>query len=246
MVFHHAALGSVPASVDDPVLAHEINVTGTLLLLDACRRHGVRRIVLAASSAAYGEPKSVPIKESHPTAALSPYGASKLAGEAYLMAFAHVYGLETVNLRYFNIFGPGQRPDGAYAAAIPRFIDRALRGQPIEIFGDGEQTRDFCYVDNVVQANLLAASRPAASRGEPINIAGGRRITLNALCDELRTHFRETLQVTHGPARNGDIRHSFADISAARDRLGFEPRVTWEQGLAPTIEFLKRLASKRP
>jgi UDP-glucose 4-epimerase len=177
---------------------------------------------------------------------MSPYAVTKLAGEHYLKVFAQIYGIETLNLRYFNVFGPNQKPDGAYAAAIPRFVDAALAGRPITIYGDGEQTRDFCYVDNTVRANLLAASSPRRLAGEVVNIAGGRRIGLNELCRQLGQILGRELAVDHVAPRPGDVRHSLADIGAARDLLGYEPLVRWEDGLAPTVAYLRSLREEGP
>jgi UDP-glucose 4-epimerase len=175
---------------------------------------------------------------------LSPYAVTKLACEHYLKVFSAIYGIETLNLRYFNIFGPNQTPDGAYAAAIPRFVDAALAKRPIEIYGDGEQTRDFCYVDNAVLANLLAAVSPRKFTGEVVNVAGGRRIGLNELCREIARVLGREIDVVHQDPRAGDIRHSLADITLAKELLGFEPLVRWEDGLAPTVAYLSALRSQ--
>src|SRR4029077_16914673 len=176
---------SVPRSVAAPIESDAVNVGGTVTVLDVARRGKGRPVGFAGSSAAYGVAPASPKQEDMPPRPMSPYAVSKLACERYLEVFAGIYGLETVNLRYFNVFGPNQTPDGAYAAAIPRFIDAAIHDRPIQIFGDGEQTRDFCYVDNAVRANLLAAASPRRLAGEVVNIAGGRRIALNDLCREL-------------------------------------------------------------
>ncbi|APR77134.1 UDP-glucose 4-epimerase [Minicystis rosea] len=246
VILHQAALGSVPRSVDTPVESDSVNVGGTVTVLDVARRQGVRRVVFAASSAAYGETPALPKREDMTPLPMSPYAVSKLACEHYLKVFAGIYGLETVNLRYFNVFGPNQTPDGAYAAAIPRFIDAAISGRPITIFGDGEQTRDFCYVDNTVRANLLAASSPKKLSGEVVNIAGGRRIGLNELCREIGRIMGHGVAVDHTAPRPGDIRHSLADITAARELLGYEPFVRWEEGLAPTLAYLRALRAEGP
>lgn len=246
VILHQAALGSVPRSVDTPVESDAVNVGGTVTVLDVARRQGVRRVVFAASSAAYGETPALPKREDMAPMPMSPYAVSKLACEHYLKVFAGIYGLETINLRYFNVFGPNQTPDGAYAAAIPRFIDAAISGRPITIFGDGEQTRDFCFIDNTVRANLLAASSPKKLTGEVVNIAGGRRIGLNELCRELGRIMGHELAVDHVAPRPGDIRHSLADITAARELLGYEPLVRWEDGLAPTLAYLRALRSEGP
>ncbi|MCC6555960.1 MAG: SDR family oxidoreductase [Polyangiaceae bacterium] len=246
VIFHEGALGSVPRSVEAPIESDSANVGGTVTVLDVARREGVRRVVFAASSSAYGETPELPKHEGMTPMPLSPYAVTKLACEHYLKVFAGIYKLETVNLRYFNVFGPNQTPDGAYAAAIPRFVDAALSGRPIPIFGDGEQTRDFCYVDNAVLANLLAATAPRAFAGEVMNIAGGRRIALNALCREISRVLGRDVEVEHLAPRAGDIRHSLADISRAKELIGYEPRVRWEDGIAPTVEYLRALRERGP
>ena len=241
IVFHEAALGSVPRSVEEPIVSDAVNTGGTVTVLDVARHQKVRRLVFAASSAAYGETPELPKHERITPQPLSPYAVTKLACENYLKVFSQMYGLETVNLRYFNIFGLNQTPDGAYAAAIPRFIDAAISDHPIQIYGDGEQTRDFCYVDNAVLANLLAATSPRKFTGEVINVAGGRRIGLNELCREIARVLGREIAVEHTDPRPGDIRHSLADISLAKELLGFEPLVRWEDGLAPTLAYLSAL-----
>jgi UDP-glucose 4-epimerase len=244
VVFHQAALGSVPRSVENPVESDEVNVHGTAVVLDAARRAGVRRVIFAASSAAYGDTPTLPKHEAMAPAPLSPYAVSKVTGEQYFRVFASLYGLETVSLRYFNVFGPNQLPDGAYAAAIPRFIRAALSKEPITIYGDGEQTRDFCFIANVVSANLLAAASPKKLAGEVINVAGGRRISLNDLVKEIGRVLGRPLDVRYVDPRPGDVRHSLADIDRAKELLGYEPTVTWENGIPPTIEFLQKLLER--
>ena len=246
VILHQAALGSVPRSVDAPVASDAVNTGGTVTVLDVARRQGVRRVVFAASSAAYGETPALPKREDMSPMPMSPYAVTKLACEHYLKVFASIYGLETVNLRYFNVFGPNQTPDGAYAAAIPRFVDAAIGGRAITIFGDGEQTRDFCYVDNTVRANLLAASSPKKLAGQVVNIAGGRRIGLNELCREIGRVMGAEPAVEHVAPRPGDIRHSLADITAASELLGYEPLVRWEDGLPPTLAYLRALRADGP
>jgi UDP-glucose 4-epimerase len=241
VIFHEAALGSVPRSVEAPIESDAINVGGTVTVLDVARRTGVRRVVFAASSSAYGETPVQPKREDMAAIPLSPYAVTKLACEMYLKVFSGIYGLETMNLRYFNVFGPNQTPDGAYAAAIPRFLTSALRGEPIRIFGDGGQTRDFCFVANAVRANLLAAESPRRLAGEVVNIAGGRRIALNDLCAEIGRVLGRVVKVEHVEPRPGDIRHSLADVSLAKELLGYEPIVRWEDGLAPTARYLEAL-----
>jgi UDP-glucose 4-epimerase len=244
VVFHEAALGSVPRSVEEPILADSVNTGGTVTVLDAARHQKVRRVIFAASSAAYGESPELPKHERMAPMPLSPYAVTKLACENYLKVFSTIYGLETLNLRYFNVFGPNQTPDGAYAAAIPRFVDAALSNRPIQIYGDGEQTRDFCYVDNAVSANLLAAVSPRKLGGEVVNIAGGRRIGLNELCRAISSALGREIAVVHTESRAGDIRHSLADISTAKELLGFEPLVRWEDGLPPTVAYLSTLRNE--
>jgi UDP-glucose 4-epimerase len=244
IVFHEAALGSVPRSVENPCESDEVNVHGTVLVLDTARRAGVRRIIFAASSAAYGDTPTLPKHEDMTTGPLSPYAVSKISGEQYFRVFASLYGMETLSLRYFNVFGPNQLPEGPYAAAIPRFVRSALAGEPITIFGDGEQTRDFCFIANVVSANLLAAATPRKLGGEVVNIAAGRRISLNDLVKEISRVLGKKLEVRHVDPRPGDVKHSLADITRAKELIGYEPTVTWENGIPPTIDFLRKLAEQ--
>lgn len=241
VVFHEGALGSVPKSIENPIDSDSANVHGTVNVLYAAKESGVKRVLFAASSSAYGETEELPKRETMSPMPLSPYAVTKLTCEHYMKVFASVYGIETLSLRYFNVFGPGQTPDGAYAAAIPRFVDRAISGRPIEIYGDGEQTRDFCFVKNTVEANLQAATTPKKLSGEVVNIAGGRRIALNALVKEIGRVLGRDVEVAHGAPRVGDIRHSLGDISRAGDLFGYDPKVKWEDGIAPTIEYLKTL-----
>jgi UDP-glucose 4-epimerase len=244
VVFHEAALGSVPRSVENPVESDSVNTHGTVVVLDAARHAGVKRVIFAASSAAYGDTPSLPKQEAMPTSPLSPYAVTKVAGERYLAVFAALYAIETLSLRYFNVFGPRQRPDGAYAAAIPRFLWAALHDRPLTIHGDGETTRDFCFVDNAVRANLLAAGSQRKLSGEVVNIAGGRRVSLNDLVGEIGRVVARPLQVVHGEPRAGDVRHSLAELSRARELLGYEPSVRWEEGIAPTADYLRALAAE--
>lgn len=236
-VFHQAALGSVPRSIDDPVTTHEVNITGILNMLMAARDGGAERFVFAASSAAYGDTPVLPKVETMPVHPMSPYAASKVAGECYCSVFSAVYGLPTVSLRYFNVFGPRQRPDGPYAAVIPIFIDRTHNGQEVVIFGDGGQTRDFTYVSNAVQANLLAATAPESAWGKVINVATGQRVSVNQLYTEIAKHTGCTLPAIHTEQRIGDVRDSLADVSRAEDLLGFTPGVLLEDGLRETVEW---------
>jgi UDP-glucose 4-epimerase len=236
VVFHQAALPSVPRSVRDPVSTTEANVLGTLNVLIAARDAGVRRVVLASSSSVYGANPQLPKQEGLELQPLSPYAASKLACEAYASAFWHSYGLETVSLRYFNVFGPRQDPTSQYAAAIPIFLRRMLSGEPPVVFGDGEQTRDFTYVLNVVQANILAATAPEAP-GKVFNIACGQQVSVNQLVSRLNELLRTALSPEYAPPRPGDVRHSVADVALARQVLGYEPQVSFDEGLARTVEW---------
>jgi nucleoside-diphosphate-sugar epimerase len=235
-VFHEAAMPSVARSVEDPITTSAVNVQGTLHVLVAARDAGVRRLVYAASSSAYGDTPTLPKVETMPASPLSPYALQKYAGEQYCVMFTRLYGLETVALRYFNVFGPRQDPTSHYSAVIPRFITALARGESPQIHGDGEQSRDFTFIDNVVDANLLAAESPAAV-GQVINVACGERITLNTLLDRMRAILGADAKAVHGPPRAGDVRHSLADIGKARACLGYQPRVGLDEGLRRTIEF---------
>jgi UDP-glucose 4-epimerase len=223
VVFHQAALGSVPRSVQDPLTSNAANVDGTLNVLLAARDAGVRRVVFASSSSIYGRNPGLPKSEEMRPLPLSPYAVSKLASESYCLSFAAVFQLETVALRYFNVFGPRQDPSSQYAAVIPKFIVALREGTQPVIFGDGHQSRDFTYVDNVVEANLLAAESVSAV-GEAINIAAGQRYTLNDLVRELRDILGVAVEPAYEPARPGDVQHSHAAIGKARKLLGYEPR----------------------
>lgn len=236
VVFHHAAVASVPQSVNDPLGTHTADATGTVTLLDACRRAGVRRIVYAASSSCYGNRPEMPKRESHLPQVLSPYAAAKLAGELYCEAFAASYPLETVRLRYFNVFGPRQDPKGPYAAVIPLFVSALLEGRRPTIFGDGTQSRDFVYVENVVQANLLAAQAPGIS-GRVYNVACGVTASVLDLLKEICGLLDKPFEPAFAPPRVGDVQHSSADISAARRDLGYEPSVDLKEGLRRTIQW---------
>jgi nucleoside-diphosphate-sugar epimerase len=243
-VFHHAAIASVPASVADPLRTHAVNVDGTLEVLEAARAAGVRRVIFAASSAAYGDGEELPKVETLPVTPLSPYALHKHAGELYCTLYTRLYGLETVALRYFNVFGPRQDPKSEYAAVIPRFIEAALAGEPATIYGDGEQTRDFVYVADAVRANLLAADAERAP-GAVINVATGRRTSLNQLWRQIRELAGVALEARHAAARVGDVRDSVADVSRARELLGFEPGTDRREGLRRTLEsFAKQRASR--
>ncbi len=233
-VVHLAAVPSVPRSIADPITTHEANATGTLNVLIAARDAGAARFVMASSSSIYGANPELPKHESLTPLPIAPYAVSKLAAESYCRSFYDVYGLETVALRYFNIFGPRQDPNSEYAAVIPRFIHALRAGDPPQIYGDGEQSRDFTYVENVVDANIAALERPGVG-GRVYNIACGRRITLNALVQTLREELGATVEAVHQPARAGDVRHSLADISLAQRELGYEPQVGLAEGLRRTV-----------
>ena len=235
IVLHQAAMPSVPRSVQDPLTSNAANVIGTLNVLLAARDAGVRRVVFASSSSVYGATPGLPKDESLPALPISPYAVAKLASEGYCRSFTEVYGLETVALRYFNVFGPRQDPQSQYAAVIPNFIMAALRGQTPTIFGDGEQSRDFTYVENVVDANLLAMSAPNVA-GRVYNVACGNRISLNELVATIGRVLGRTIEPVHEPGRPGDVRHSMADISRARDDLRYEIGVSFEEGLSRTID----------
>lgn len=234
-VFHQAAMVSVPESVEKPTRCADINITGTQRVLEAARDLGVHRVMFAASAAAYGGNPQLPCREDQPPDCWSPYAASKVAGELLLRAFAHCYELSTVSLRYFNIFGPRQNPDSPYAAAISAFIKALTAGRQPTIFGDGLQTRDFTYIDNVVHANLLAASSPNPFRGEVINIGTARRISLLDVLEQMALALGTKVEPKFGPPRAGDVRDSVADISRARDLLGYEPIVDFATGIRRTL-----------
>jgi nucleoside-diphosphate-sugar epimerase len=234
-VFHQAAIPSVPRSVADPVGTDRANVGGTVSMLQAARQAGVRRFVFAASSAAYGDVPTLPKAESLTPAPLSPYAVQKLAGEAYCRVFHDPRGLQTVALRYFNVFGPRQDPNSEYAAVVPRFVTAALAGQPVTIFGDGLQSRDFTPVEDAVRANLLAATSERAA-GHVINVARGERISLLELVDRIGRVVGRRLEVRHAPPREGDVRHSLADVSRAREFLGYVPSVPFDEALTRLVE----------
>jgi len=239
-VLHHAAVTSVQRSVDEPVVTHQVNATGTLNVLLAARDKGVRRVVYAGSTSAYGNPATLPNSEEHVTRPLSPYAASKLAGEEYCVAFHATYGLETVVLRYFNIFGPRQDPNSQYAAVVPRFITTALAGEPPTIFGDGKQTRDFVFIANVVHANLLAARAPAADvSGQVFNIGSGKGVSVNQLWEHIRRLAGVPLAPVHTQGRAGEVRDSVAELARAGRLLGYAPIVDFEEGLRQTIAFYR-------
>jgi nucleoside-diphosphate-sugar epimerase len=243
VVFHQAALPSVPRSVADPLTSNATNVTGTLNVLLAARDAGVRRVIFASSSSVYGAAKELPKREDMAPLPVSPYAVAKLACEGYCRSFGEVYGLETVALRYFNVFGPNQDPRSQYAAVVPNFITAVLINQPPTIFGDGEQSRDFTYVDNVVEANLLAMGADVAP-GRVYNVACGQAVTLNQLFAELRELVDSDLEPVYAPPRAGDVRHSLADLARSRHDLGYEPSVELREGLSRSVRDLRdRLSS---
>jgi UDP-N-acetylglucosamine/UDP-N-acetyl-alpha-D-glucosaminouronate 4-epimerase len=237
VVFHQGALGSVPRSVQDPLTSTAVNVEGTLNVLLAARDEGIRRVVAASSSSVYGDGGTFPRVETQSPNPISPYAVAKLAAERFCVSFARVYGIETVALRYFNVFGPRQDPSSQYAAVVPRFIRAIADGRPVTVHGDGEQSRDFTYVENVVRANLLAADGADAA-GRVLNVATGASQTVNALADTVGRLLALPVEKAHGPAQPGDVRESWADVSAAREALGYEPAVGFEEGLWRTIEAM--------
>jgi UDP-glucose 4-epimerase len=238
IVFHLGALGSVPRSVQDPLTSNAVNVEGTLNVQLAARDEGVRRVVFASSSSIYGNQPELPLRESMAPDPISPYGVAKLAAERYCVSFSRVYhSFETVVLRYFNVFGPRQDPTSQYAAVVPLFITAIAAGQPITIFDDGEQSRDFTYVDNVVAANLLAADAEGVS-GRIFNISGGAPTTVNALADTIGRLLGKPVERRYLAARAGDLRDSWADVTAARSLLEFDPQIDLGEGLKRTASFL--------
>jgi nucleoside-diphosphate-sugar epimerase len=240
VVFHEAALASVPRSVADPVATNTNCVTATLNVLVAARDAGVRRVVYAGSSSAYGNTPTLPKHEEMMPSPISPYAVAKLAGEHYLASFTRVYGLETVTLRYFNVFGPYQDPMSHYSGVLAIFCRKMLKGEQPTIYGDGEQSRDFTYIDNVVHANLLAAEASAEKvSGEMMNAATGQRITLNETFNILRELTGYTGEPAYGPSRAGDVRDSLADIRKAEERMGYKPLVDFREGLRRTVEWYR-------
>ena len=243
-IFHEAALASVPRSVEKPLDTNAACVTGTVTLLDAARRAGVRRLVYAGSSSAYGDQPFSSKRESDLPAPISPYGAAKLAAELYCQAFTATYGFETVTIRYFNVFGPRQDPGSPYSAVIPLFITAILSGRRPVIYGDGLQSRDFTYVANVVHANLLAADAPGVA-GRVFNAANGRSINLLELLAALNRLLGTDVRPIHQPPRPGDVRESLADIYQARKLLGYEPQVDFHEGLRRSIDYYRRLVGDK-
>ena len=239
-VLHQAAIPSVPKSVLDPLGSNRANIDGTVNVLVAARDAKVKRVVYAASSSAYGDTPTLPKHEGMKPDPISPYAVAKLASEHYMVSFYRCYGLETVSLRYFNIFGPRQDPSSPYSGVLAKFITQMLRGEQPTINGDGEQSRDFTFIDNAVEANLLACKAPAQkAAGEVFNVATARRVTLNETFKALQSLTSYTGPAKHGPERGGDIKHSLADISKAEAGLGYKPKVNFEEGLRRTVEWYR-------
>ena len=241
VVYHQAALASVPRSVKEPLATNAACVTGTVNLLDAAREAGVRRVVYAGSSSAYGDQPNMSKRETDLPSPLSPYAAAKLAGELYCQSFTATYGLETVVIRYFNVFGPRQDPNSEYSAVIPIFVTKMVKGERPTIYGDGKQSRDFTYIDNVVQGNLAAADAPDAV-GKSINVACGSQTTLLSLVAAINQVLGTDIKPIFDEARAGDVRESLADITAARAMLGYEPEIDFDEGLRRSIEYYLSLS----
>ena len=242
-IFHEAAIPSVPRSVEDPISSNHAGVSGTVQLLVAAKNASVRRVVFAGSSAVYGNTPTLPKFEDMPPHPISPYAVSKLAGEYYLQSFTQVYGLETVTLRYFNVFGPYQDPTSEYSGVLAKFTLKMLAGETPTIFGDGEQSRDFTYIDNVVHGNLLAAAALAERvSGKVFNVATGTRISLNETVEILKAATGYSGEVKYAPERGGDVKHSLAGIERARESFGYEPIVHFQDGLERTVAWYKTIA----
>ena len=238
VIFHQAAMRSVPRSVADPLGANANNVTGTLHVLEAARRARVRRVVYASSSSVYGDNPDLPKREDQRPSPISPYAVSKAAGEQYAAVWTRLYGVETVGLRYFNVFGPRQDPASEYAAVIPRFILWALRGTPLEVHGDGTQSRDFTYIDNVVEANRLAAQAPHAA-GEVFNVGCGGRVSLLDIVARLERLLGRRVERRHSPSRPGDVPHTLADVDKAKRLMGYTAVVDFDEGLRRTVDYFR-------
>ena len=238
VVLHQGALPSVPKSVEDPAATHEHCLNATFTLLMAARDAAVKRFVYAASSSAYGDSATLPKVETMPSNPLSPYAAAKLGGEHYARVFNEVFGLETISLRYFNVFGPYQDPTSQYAAAIPAFVTAILKEEQPTVYGDGEQSRDFTYIDNVVEANLLAAGVEHTS-GEVLNIACGQAVTVNEVIKVINGVVGKKIEPIYAPLRAGDVKHSLADITLAKKTIGFEPKVSFEEGLRKAVDWYR-------
>ena len=243
-VIHQAAIPSVPRSMKDPLTSHAANVTGTLNLLVACREAGVRRVIYASSSSLYGESEVLPKHEEMAPAPMSPYGGQKLFGEVYCQVFWRAYGLETVSLRYFNVFGPRQDASSPYSGVLARFIPAVIEGRQPIIYGDGLQSRDFTYVSNVVHANIKACTADGVA-GQAFNIACGDRITVNEILGEIKALTGSDVEPIHEDPRPGDIRHSQADITEAREKMGWEPVASFGEGLKPTIDWYREELSSQ-
>jgi nucleoside-diphosphate-sugar epimerase len=242
-IFHEAALPSVPRSIKDPIESHQNGATATLELLTAAKNAGVRRIVYAGSSSAYGETPTLPKREDMKPEPISPYAVSKLTGELYMSVFAKCFPIETVTIRYFNVFGPHQDAQSMYSGVLAKFITSMLKGDRPTIYGDGEQSRDFTYIDNVVHANLLASKAPAEEvSGKVFNVAMGIRVTLNEAYQFLQEMIGFKEKPGYAPARDGDIKHSLADITLAEKHLGYKPQVDFREGLRRTVEWYRQLA----
>lgn len=239
-VLHHGAIASVPRSIDDPIKTNDANIMGTLNILIASKEAGVKRFVYAASSSAYGDSPIMPKEESMPTSPKSPYAIQKLTAEQYCQIFYKIYDLETVCLRYFNVFGPNQDPNSLYSAVIPLFVKKILDGESPTIYGDGTTSRDFTYVDNNVDANIKACSAPKECCGEVINIACGYEISLNDLVEKINHILGTKIKPIYQPERKGDVKHSLADISKAQRLLGYKPIINFDDGLKKVVEFYKK------
>ncbi|BAC14038.1 UDP-glucose 4-epimerase (Vi polysaccharide biosynthesis) [Oceanobacillus iheyensis HTE831] len=239
IILHQGAIPSVPKSIDNPILSNYANVNGTLTLLNAAVEEGVSRFVYAASSSAYGNNKRLPKQEDMIANPMSPYAVSKYTGELYCKVFYEIYGLETISLRYFNVFGPRQNPHSKYAAVIPAFIESIIQNQSPIIYGDGTQSRDFTYIDNVVSANLLAATAKNL-KGEVVNIGTGTQIQLNDLVDRINNILGKNISAIHTKDRAGDVKHSLADIQRAKDIINYEPITTFDDGLIKTVEWFDK------
>lgn len=242
VVYQQAALRSVPRSIDDPRANNDVNVTGILNLLIASKEAGVRRVVYASSSSVYGDDPTLPKVEDQTPRPISPYAATKIMGEYYCRIYSQLYGLETVSMRYFNVFGPRQDPESRYAAVVPRFITAALLKEPLEIHGDGLQSRDFTYIDNVVSANLLAGDAPKAN-GEAFNIACGGRYSLLDVVTAIEKELGHPVVRNHIEARAGDVKHTLADIGKARRLLSYEPKIGFDEGMARTVAWFREHAA---
>lgn len=241
MITHQAALGSVPRSINDPLTTNEVNITGTLNVFTAAKENGIKRLVFAASSSTYGDHKALPKKEDTIGKPLSPYAVTKYVNELYANVYADLYGIEFIGLRYFNIFGPKQNPNGPYAAVIPLFAEALLKSTPPVINGDGTHSRDFTYVENAVEANILALfTKEAAALNQVYNIACGQQTSLLQLFEGLRAQAASSLQPVFGPERKGDVKHSLADISKAQTLLGYAVKISVEEGLSRTFNWYKK------